>query len=989
MAQEVLVKTRRRNCPIVITTAALTAAGLASVASAAPSSKPEAGNQPFSTHQEVPVANDAVLLDSGITGGVRPRASGLNCQEQVLTPGTGQGSRNYTPAFRVADNFKPAASGTITSVTWNAIYRSGAGTTASPFVNQPPPAAESFLIRILSNDGPFQTPFPAGPLTPTSGLPNAVGGGVLFTTTVTNPPRIATGQTTGTVTPLSVYEYTATIAGPAVTAGTCYWLEITNNSPDIVTPNPAGMVSFWMLGGGGGGQTGDIYSYQASNPPANAATPYTPFNQLPEDRAFCINLTLTDLISNSCPITGIPPICNNPPANGQGISNAAGTGFNAAATGSVNGAAPNNPGRFERAENFTISGTGTATISSMCFWGFWVGYTAGTFPPTPADLSRFQITYYQGNLGSGLPGTVIASFTGAQVTVITDNTALFSISHPAVNVTRGQCTWVNVSYRDDFNNTNANARFIWGAIRSAADNAVPPAPFDNRFASRSQPGTATGVPGAWVATAIPFGQANHGIINLSYAFDAAGPYVLGTCLLSTPANSTCATATALAVPGTVSSWNTNSVAAPLPSCGFDLIEGPVSWHTVAGNGQNVTINLSQPSGQQADLILSVYCATSCSGPFTCVTGNNIGDLVVGTTSVTFFSAPGQTYYVAISGFGGTSTGQYTLTSTTAAGTGTPPTCASLVRCQLDADPADVTEAEVCRADQNGSANPDCATATNISLGQSGKGFMSTFLNTGTNAQNRDIDFWTLPTFATPTWIDIVVNSEFPALFQVLNYATACTDTATVVPNSTFTSAICVGSTTRLVQVLVPAGGINRFLITAPSFNGLPCSSGNNAYIIRFSASPTGACCTGTSCSTQVETACLATVGNTFSGDGTVCSSNPCGAPSTGACCLGVGCTVTTAAACTGAVGTATNNFKGVGTVCNAPGTPPFTNNLTPCCRADFNQDGTRAPTDIFNFLTNYFNATPAVKATTDTNGNGTQEPTDIFNFLTVYFAAGC
>jgi hypothetical protein len=112
-------------------------------------------------------------------------------------------------------------------------------------------------------------------------------------------------------------------------------------------------------------------------------------------------------------------------------------------------------------------------------------------------------------------------------------------------------------------------------------------------------------------------------------------------------------------------------------------------------------------------------------------------------------------------------------------------------------------------------------------------------------------------------------------------------------------------------------------------------------------------------------------------------------PSTGACCLGVGCTVTTAAACTGAVGTTSNSFKGIGTVCNAPGTPPFTDNTTPCCRADFNQDGTRSPTDIFNFLTNYFSAAPADKATTDTNGNGSQEPTDIFGYLTIYFAGGC
>lgn len=108
-------------------------------------------------------------------------------------------------------------------------------------------------------------------------------------------------------------------------------------------------------------------------------------------------------------------------------------------------------------------------------------------------------------------------------------------------------------------------------------------------------------------------------------------------------------------------------------------------------------------------------------------------------------------------------------------------------------------------------------------------------------------------------------------------------------------------------------------------------------------------------------------------------------PVTGACCAGVGCTLATASACAASGG----NFKGAGVACNAPGTPPFTNDTTPCCRADFTQNGVREPGDIFAFLTAYFSTDPAQNALTDTNGNTTKEPADIFAFLNLYFAGGC
>jgi hypothetical protein len=165
----------------------------------------------------------------------------------------------------------------------------------------------------------------------------------------------------------------------------------------------------------------------------------------------------------------------------------------------------------------------------------------------------------------------------------------------------------------------------------------------------------------------------------------------------------------------------------------------------------------------------------------------------------------------------------------------------------------------------------------------------------------------------------------------------------------------------------------------------------NRFVEIFSVQQPGACCLPSAggCVVLPANVCTVVRGGTAGTPGSVCSPDPCSAPLTGACCLGVGCTVTTSAACTGSVGTSARQYRGDGTVCNAPGTPPFTNNLTPCCRADFNKNGTREPNDIFNFLTNYFSTDAAAKATTDTTGDGVQAPADIFAFLTIYFAGGC
>jgi hypothetical protein len=104
-----------------------------------------------------------------------------------------------------------------------------------------------------------------------------------------------------------------------------------------------------------------------------------------------------------------------------------------------------------------------------------------------------------------------------------------------------------------------------------------------------------------------------------------------------------------------------------------------------------------------------------------------------------------------------------------------------------------------------------------------------------------------------------------------------------------------------------------------------------------------------------------------------CSPNPC--PTPGACCRGSFCLRLPAEACGGSG----SRFAGVGVACNAAG-----NNLTPCCKADFNQDGMLTTSDVFTCLNAWFMG----DYRTDFNADGFTTTADVFGFLNAWFA-GC
>ncbi len=95
----------------------------------------------------------------------------------------------------------------------------------------------------------------------------------------------------------------------------------------------------------------------------------------------------------------------------------------------------------------------------------------------------------------------------------------------------------------------------------------------------------------------------------------------------------------------------------------------------------------------------------------------------------------------------------------------------------------------------------------------------------------------------------------------------------------------------------------------------------------------------------------------------------------GACCTGAACAMVAQTSCSGT----NTRFVGAGTTCNQFGA----NNRTPCCFADYNQNGAVTVQDAFDFLAGYFTG----NAQADVNGGGVTVQ-DIFDYLALYFA-GC
>ncbi len=138
----------------------------------------------------------AAALDAECTV-AGPCQDAVNCQVY----GDLNGSNSTTSAFLAADDFTVAASGPITTICWEGAYAEGEVT-------------DSFRVRYFADD---------------EGLP-----GMLLATfsqaaaTLQDFSRTTTGRIVQGA-KLGIFRYTATHAQVSVAAGSCYWIEISNN----------------------------------------------------------------------------------------------------------------------------------------------------------------------------------------------------------------------------------------------------------------------------------------------------------------------------------------------------------------------------------------------------------------------------------------------------------------------------------------------------------------------------------------------------------------------------------------------------------------------------------------------------------------------------------------------------------------------------------------------------------------------------------------
>ena len=136
----------------------------------------------------------------------------------------------------------------------------------------------------------------------------------------------------------------------------------------------------------------------------------------------------------------------------------------------------------------------------------------------------------------------------------------------------------------------------------------------------------------------------------------------------------------------------------------------------------------------------------------------------------------------------------------------------------------------------------------------------------------------------------------------------------------------------------------------------------------------GACC-------AAPGECTSTTQNDCTGTWTIfaaCSPALCPTPNlTGACCFGASCIMANPDSCTGP----NQRFIGADAACNPPG-----DLRTPCCRADFSQDGTNSIDDLFLYFNAWFSSSPSASMSSGIGAGPTID--DLFLYLNAYFP-GC
>jgi hypothetical protein len=329
------------------------------------------------------------------------------------------------------------------------------------------------------------------------------------------------------------------------------------------------------------------------------------------------------------------------------------------------------------------------------------------------------------------------------------------------------------------------------------------------------------------------------------------------------------------------------------------------------------------------------------------------------------------------------------------------------------------------------ANDECATATVAMIGAQmgtnvGATQSATLVNVPTNtfcnqatwatgAPNNQKDvFWSLTAPATADYNIDTCGSSFDTILSV---HTGCPVTQTNMIACNDDSTVGTGNTactntlnSHLPHVTLTAGAtyyirifgysnatgsitlnINYVSTVGSCCNASTCvitdaANCTSTYADGGTCTPNpcaGACChpANSRCSLVAQSSCPA--GDNFLGVGMVCSPNPCTQASAGVCCRGSTCNTTVSTANCLGNGLAGAVHTASGSVCNSGGST-----TTPCCFPDYNKTGGITVGDIFDFLNDWFAASPYANFGGD-GSPATLAVQNIFDFLNAWFAGGC
>lgn len=301
-----------------------------------------------------------------------------------------------------------------------------------------------------------------------------------------------------------------------------------------------------------------------------------------------------------------------------------------------------------------------------------------------------------------------------------------------------------------------------------------------------------------------------------------------------PPNDDCIGALPLAIGTTVIVDNTTATDDPesTANCGTAAVNQAV-WYAIVGDGTTLTASTCYPGGTFDDTKLQVWC-NDCNN-LVCVGGDDDMGAACPIHSlrsqVSWCSAPGQVYYLAVGGYG-TNAGIIELgVISDGLPCSTPPSC---LPCILPpCPPGAIPESEVCGSDTNGGCNSTPPVFEPISCGVTVCG-AAWFDGT-----TRDTD-WYEVYLPQPSILTISLEGEFNSMFglieQLVPGIPGCANiTGSVSPYAL--GAPCVPGT--VTTACLPAG--TYYLFAAPQFATLVTCGVNSNYRLTVTCSPCAAC----------------------------------------------------------------------------------------------------------------------------------------------------